>query len=300
MNFSNYLCIAISTYIIFLGVYIFRFPDRKKIQTYFLFLSGLFSFWILTFALRQFVNSQYRHLALDWMLIPTIFFPILLDRIVSLISKENHKLPIWKTGILSILVMYFLWASFTCSYSILNNQNDFSYTSTIHYHILIGYEVGFVSYCLLKLIRSIYLFSGEQRVRFSLMFIGVFVMLSFAILFIYILPLLGIFYGPLSSIGALIFFSFWAVAILQYNAFEIKYAVLDGDKVPALTRFSLNFFLFLFKILDPVGFRNSNLQYKKTFSSDFLVTDIKLRLRTDLDHYQRSEALARRYDQFIK
>ncbi|WP_004471199.1 LIC10906 family membrane protein [Leptospira santarosai] len=277
MNFSNYLCIGTSLYIFFMGMYIYKFPDRKKVQGYFLALAGSFSIWISFFVIRQYVTYDYRHYVLDWMLIPTIFFPIFLIRIVSLISNPNHKLPGWQIGIIWIFVLYFLWAAISCSFSVLIDKFNYKYTPTIHYHALIGYQVGFIGYCILKLMRSIVQFPGEQRVRLTLIAFGIFSVLFFALIFIYILPLLGFFYGFLSSIGALISVSLWAVAILQYNVFEIKIAVHEGQYVPILNRLSLNFYMSLFKILDPMGFKYSNFLYKRTCSLKFLCTDLRLR-----------------------
>ncbi|EMN63259.1 hypothetical protein FH593_13425 [Leptospira interrogans] len=299
MNISNLLCFGASIFVLFLGIYVYILPGRKKVQKHFLYLSGCFSVWILFFVIRQSVSYEYRHYALDWMLIPTIFFSILLDRIISLISNPEHKISKWKIGSISILVIYFLWAAVTCSYSILIDHINFKYISTIHYHILMSYQIGFVSFSISKLVKYIYSYSGVQRVRFTLMAIGVFTILSFAIIFLYILPLLGIFYGPLSAIGVLISVILWAIAVLQYNAFEIKYAMFARQPVPILNRISLSFFLLLFKILDPAEFRKSNFLYKRFLSIRILYTDIQLREKTDLDFFQRAEAVARRYERFI-
>ncbi|EMN68636.1 LIC10906 family membrane protein [Leptospira interrogans] len=299
MIISNLLCFVTSISVLILGIYIFILPDRKKVQKHFLYLSGCFSVWILFFVIRQNVNYEYRHYAFDWMLIPTIFFPIFLDRIISLISNPEHKIPKWKIGILFLVVIYFLWAAFTCSFSILIDHKDFKYIPTIHYHILIIYQTSFASFSIFKLAKHIFKYTGPQRVRFTLMAFGIINILSFAIIFLYILPLLGIFYGPMSSIGALISVILWAIAILQYNAFEIKYAMFARKPVPMLNRISLSFFLLLFKILDPTEFRKSNFLYKRFLSIRILYTDIQLREKTDLDFFQRAEAVARRYERFI-
>ncbi|WP_061248619.1 LIC10906 family membrane protein [Leptospira noguchii] len=296
MNFSNFLCVLVALFILFLGIYTFFLPDRKKIQAYFLYFTICFSIWLFSFVGRQFVSFEFRHIVLDWMLIPTIFFPILLDRIISLISDPKQKESKWKIGILSLIVIYFLWAAITCSYSINVNLSNFSYTSTIHYHIFISYQIVYVSFSILKLIQFIYKKSGAQRVRFSLMTIGVIIMLSFALIFIYVLPLKGIFYGSLSSIGALIHFIFWAIAILQYNAFDTKYSIFVQESVPLLNKISINLFLFLFKILDPKEFRKSDFLFKRFFYSRVLYAEMQLREKTDLDFFQRAEVLARRYD----
>ncbi|UOG32747.1 LIC10906 family membrane protein [Leptospira noguchii] len=299
MNISNFLCFVTSVSVLTLGIYTYILPDRKKVQKNFLYLSGCFSIWILFFVIRQSINYEYRHYAFDWMLIPTIFFPILLDRIISLISDPEQKESKWKIGILSFLVIYFLWAAFTCSFSILIDHNDFKYIPTIHYHILICYQISFASFSIMKLIKHIFKFTGAQRVRFTLMAIGIINILLFAIIFLYILPLLGIFYAAMSSIGALISVTLWAIAILQYNAFEIKYAIFARKPVPILNRISLSFFLLLFKILDPTEYRKNNFLYKRFLSIRILYTDIQLREKTDLDFFQRAEAVARRYERFI-
>lgn len=300
MNFSIYLCSGVATFIFFLGIYVFRIQERKKIQSVFLLLCTLMSTWIFAFAFRDFVSLQYKHLALDWMLIPTIFFPILLDQIVSLISDSNYKFQNWKKGILSGIVAYFIWAACTCSYSVIGDIEKFTYSSTIHYHFLIGYITVYTSYSIVRLMRSIFQSSGGQRVRAMLMATGIFVSLSFAIIFIYLLPLFGIFHGYLTSIGVLISIVLWAVAILQYDAFEMKLAIISGQKVPLLYRISLNPFLLIFSLIDPFEFRNRNFQMKASFATDFLYTDLNLRLNTDLSHRRRAEVLATKYERYIK
>ncbi|MGE8711461.1 LIC10906 family membrane protein [Leptospira interrogans] len=296
MNFSNLLCVLVAIFILFLGIYTYFLPDRKKIQSYFLYFTICFSIWLFSFVGRQFVSFDFRHIVLDWMLIPTIFFPILLDKIISLISDPEQKESKWKIGILFLIVTYFLWAAITCSYSINVDRSNFNYTSTIHYHIFISYQIVYVGFSILKLVKLIYKKSGAQRVRLTLMCIGVITMLSFALIFIYILPLNGMFYGSLSSIGALIHFIFWTIAILQYNAFDTKYSIFVQESVPLLNKISINLFLFLFKILDPIEFRKSDFLFKRFFYSRVLYAEMQLREKTDLDFFQRAEVLARRYD----
>ncbi len=300
MNFSIYLCTGVAGFIFFLGIYVFRIQRRKTIQSAFLLLCTLMSAWIFAFAFRDFVSIQYKHFALDWMLIPTIFFPILLDQIVSLILDSNYKFQNWKMGILSGIVVYFLWAAYTCSYSVIEDSEKFTYSSTIHYHLLIGYITIYTGYSILRLMRSLFQYSGGQRVRAMLMATGIFVTLFFAIIFIYLLPLIGIFHGYLTSIGVLVSILLWAVAILQYDAFEMKLAIISGQKVPLLYRITLNPFLLLFSLIDPFEFRNRNFQMKTSFATDFLSSDLNLRLNTDLSHRRRAEVLATKYDRYIK
>ncbi|WP_420843385.1 LIC10906 family membrane protein, partial [Leptospira alstonii] len=263
-------------YILFLGIYVFRIPKRKKIQTVFLYFCALLSIWIASFSVRQFVSMTYRQHALDWMLIPTIFFPILLDRIVSLIEDENHKVSKLYFGINFAFVVYFLWAAITCSYSVIEDKETFAYTSTIHYHLLMFYIVIYGSFSLSKLARNMLNCKGNQRVRFTLLMMGVLNLLVFAGILLYVLPIYGIFYGYLISISVLLSASLWSISILQYNAFEIKAAMLSGGKVPYLNRITLNFYLTLFRHLDPNEFRDKSVALKTALTTDMLYTDMNL------------------------
>ncbi|EMP08940.1 hypothetical protein LEP1GSC124_3602 [Leptospira interrogans serovar Pyrogenes str. 200701872] len=47
MNISNLLCFGASIFVLFLGIYVYILPGRKKVQKHFLYLSGCFSVWIL-------------------------------------------------------------------------------------------------------------------------------------------------------------------------------------------------------------------------------------------------------------
>ncbi|EMG11982.1 hypothetical protein LEP1GSC151_2141 [Leptospira interrogans serovar Grippotyphosa str. LT2186] len=111
---------------------------------------------------------------------------------------------------------------------------------------------------------------------------------------------MGIFKGYLIPIGLIPSSFLWAVAILQYDVFETKAAVLFGDKVPFLNRLSLNFHLILYSFLDPNEFQNKSVALKAVVTADILYTDMSLVLNTDLELNRRAELLARKYYQYIK
>lgn len=300
MNISNYLCIVISLYIFTLGIFVYLLPDRKKVKTNFSILCMLIAIWVISFTLRQFVKSEYRHLAFDWMLIPTIFFPILLDRIVTLISNPNNKISKVKFATLLTLSSYFSIAAFNCSYSIIIDTDNFTYTSTIHYHFLILYQISYSCFCAYKLKNYTNTFRGNQKVQFKLMSLGVIIILIFAVTFIYILPLMGIFQSYLATIGAIIALSLWSVAILQHNAFELKSDILSGKYVPLLKRITLYPFLGIFFILDPKEFQILSHEFKSNTVSDFLSSDLILKSTTNLNTNKRAEVLARKYNNYLK
>ncbi|EMN44074.1 LIC10906 family membrane protein [Leptospira weilii] len=290
--------------VLLLGIYVIRLEHRKnpKAPKYFFALSLSISLWSLLSGIRYLIPAETYTIAPSITLLPAIFLPFLLNHqfIMNLIQPDFRQR---KVIVLfnSIALIYFFFSCVSLNMIEIIDYQTSSYKPLLAYHILILYSFGSVGFSIFLILKKTITSSGSERVQFTLLGLGVLISLFTTILLVYILPIFaGIFKGYLTPIGLIPSCFLWAVAILQYNAFEIKYAILDGDKVPALTRISLNFFMLLFKILDPVGFRNSNLQYKKSFSSDFLVTDLKLRLKTELNHYQRSEALARRFDQYIK
>ncbi|MCG6195616.1 hypothetical protein LFX25_20445 [Leptospira sp. FAT2] len=300
MKFSIFLCIVSSVFVFFLGFYVYRIQENKKIQKAFFTLCSLISIWLLAFSARHIVSIEYRQIALDWMLIPPVLFPILLYRIISLIADENHKLNKFQFSLNTILSIYFVTAALTCSFSKIENVETFSYTSTIHYHLFMIYIFIYGIVSISKLTYLLKRDSGNQRVRLSLLLGGILNLLLFAAVLLYILPMFGIFIGYLVSVGVLVSVTIWSIAILQFDAFQIKYSVIEGKKVPLFNQFSLPLFLTVFKIVDPAGYRINNFQYKLRFTSSVLFSDLTLRSKTELGLKQRAEVLARRYDPFIK
>ncbi|TGM04816.1 hypothetical protein EHQ76_07145 [Leptospira barantonii] len=300
MKFSIFLCIATSVFVFFLGIYVLKIQDRKKIQKAFAALCTLISIWLLAFSVRHYVKIEYRQIALDWMLIPPILFPILLDRIISLIADDNHKISKFQLSLNTILSIYFITTALTCSFSKIEDVETFSYSSTIHYHLFMAFIFTYGAISISKIMYLLKRDSGNQRARISLMLGGIINLLLFTAILLYILPIFGIFLGYFVSIGVLISVILWSIAILQFDAFQIKYSVIEGKKVPLLSQFSLSLFLTIFKLVDPSGYRISNFQYKLRFTSSVLYSDLTLRSKTELGLHQRAEILARRYDPFIK
>lgn len=300
MNFPNTLTATSAFFIFFVGIYVYKVPDHRRIKIHFLILSSLISIWLSFFIIRQWVPIDFRQIALDWMLIPTIFFPTLLDQIASLIPNQNYKISKIKFGILSMIILYLLWAAFTCSYSRIEDKIKFSYSSTIHYHILISYIVLHSGHSIYKIFKFSFKFGGDDRVRFVLMNSGIFIVILASLIFLYVLPIMGFFAGYLTSIAIVIAMLLWAVAILQFDAFETKAAILAGEKLPTLNKITLPTFLTLFKILDPMTFRLQNFALKKAFALNFLNSDFHLKINSDLGLQKRAELLARKYDRYIR
>ncbi len=82
--------------------------------------------------------------------------------------------------------------------------------------------------------------SGDERIRSFLMLTGLVIALSVSIIFVYILPLMGLFKAYYSALGLLPFAIFGAVAILHYDAFKIRELVMNGSSLPLLNRVFFN------------------------------------------------------------
>ncbi|WP_125184834.1 LIC10906 family membrane protein [Leptospira kmetyi] len=300
MNISNFSTIVASIYIFVLGVFIFLLPDRKKIKNSFALLCLLISIWIVSFWIRQIVPIDFRHFVLDWMLIPTVFFPILLDKIVSYISDPNHKMKKIKFGALFFLSTYFIAIGIACEYSKIYDYERLLFSSTIHYHSLMLYHVLYTAYCTYKLNLFAKGMQGNQRVRLRLMSFGIVFIIIFAFGFLYILPMVNFNAPYMAPIGALLCMSLWSVAILQYNAFELKSDILSGKEVPFLNRITLYPFLGIYSILEPVEYEERKLEFNTNTVSDFLTGEQILKSNTNLNMKKRAEVLARRFDKYIK
>ncbi|EMO61331.1 hypothetical protein LEP1GSC133_0759 [Leptospira borgpetersenii serovar Pomona str. 200901868] len=142
---------------------------------------------------------------------------------------------------------------------------------------------------------------GDERIRSFLMLSGILIALLFAIIFCYILPLNNIFLGVYSAFGLLIFAILWSVAILHYDAFEIRELVIEGAPTPILSRIFSFCVLGLYRIMDGHGY------HLKLIASKALVTmniadkhfDLAIRYPT-LERLERAKLVADIYNRRIR
>ncbi|EMN43710.1 LIC10906 family membrane protein [Leptospira weilii] len=304
MQSTNFLNIAIGIFLYLLGRYVNNIIPRKEVQKNFFLLCISLSLWMFCLGLRHFLPLEFRELALNWTLIPIIFTPYLLYKIVQSVFYKNENPSKLSQGINIGILLYLL--SFTVSNNAVKIQNQelFSYIPTIHYHFIIGYITIYIVYSCFLMLIAIFKFQGDLRVRAFLFFTGTLIALVFSILCVYIFPLLGYFYASKSILGFLPFSIIWAIAILHYDAFEIREHIIEEElSLPFLNRISSLPILKLFQILDPEEYcsriilSKTNVVLKITsINSDLLNRENS----KSLNNKDRAEVLARIFFQRIR
>ncbi|EMO39815.1 putative membrane protein [Leptospira noguchii serovar Autumnalis str. ZUN142] len=302
MNIPLLISFVCSLVVILLGIYVFRFGHRKnlKIPRYFFALSLSISLWSLLSGIRYVIPKEIHAIAPSITLLPAIFVPFLLNQLVMNLIRSDFKQKKLIFFIdLAVMVYLFLSCISLNMIEMVDYQTS-SYNFLPAYHVLIMYSFGYVGLSIFLILRKVIIASGSEKVRFTLLALGISISLFTTILFVYILPLLGISKGYFIPIGLIPSSFLWAVAILQYDVFETKAALLFGDKVPFLNRITLDFHLILYNFLDPNEFQSKSVALKAVVTADILYTDMSLVLNTDLELNSRAELLARKYYQYIK
>ncbi|MBE8365423.1 LIC10906 family membrane protein [Leptospira borgpetersenii] len=302
MNIPLIISLLCSLVVILLGIYVFRFGHRKnsKIPKYFFALSLSISLWSLLSGMRYVLPKEIHAIAPSITLLPVIFVPFLLNRLVMNLIESDFKQKNVLFFIDLVVITYLFLSCISLNMIEMVDYQTSSYNLLPAYHVLIIYSFGYVGFSTFLVLRRAIFASGFERVRFSLLSLGIIISLFTTILFVYILPILGIFKGYFIPIGLIPSSFLWAVAVLQYDVFETKAALLFGDKVPFLNRLTLNFHLILYSFLDPNEFQNKSLALKAVITANILYTDMNLLLNTDLELNRRAELLARKYYRCIK
>ncbi|RHX83192.1 hypothetical protein DLM78_22985 [Leptospira stimsonii] len=134
---------------------------------------------------------------------------------------------------------------------------------------------------------------------------GIILTLTFAIIFIYILPLMGIFYAYWSSIGVLISILLWAMAILHFDAFETRSFIMRNPyvarrQIPILSRYTFKPILALHRLLDPLDYRiklrNSRVEIVRYLLHYHLI----LMKDSNLNHSTQVRKLTSIFERFMK
>ncbi|EQA46628.1 hypothetical protein LEP1GSC050_0437 [Leptospira broomii serovar Hurstbridge str. 5399] len=110
----------------------------------------------------------------------------------------------------------------------------------------------------------------------------------FILIFIYFLPLIQIFHALLISIGIIISFFLWAIATLQYDAFEIKDRLLSRQKISFSVRISLPVSLLVYHLADPSDYNKKLLDVRSRIASSLIEFNNELFAKTSLEGDEKS------------
>ncbi|EQA79703.1 hypothetical protein LEP1GSC193_0316 [Leptospira alstonii serovar Pingchang str. 80-412] len=237
---------------------------------------------------------------MNWTLIPILFTPYLFYALVRSLFEDHFAPSRWNLFINLIALCYLIFTAATGSVAEIQDRSIFSYRPTYNYHLSIVYCGIYISFSFIILVKKAFQNRGDLRVRAFLISVGTFIAFSVSILCVYILPLCGYFYAPKAAFGLLLAFIFGAVAILHYDAFEIKEKILEGEKLPLINRiFSLPV-LGLYNLLDSPQYGFKLLNSKSMVTLGILTENYKLQKSTDFDVEDISGIIADRFKKRIR
>lgn len=210
----------------------------------------------------------------------------------------------WKSIGNIIVLVYLMISILNCKVVHLTEPDIFAYTPTWIYHLLIGYCSFYILFSSIQVLILIFQKRGDDRVRSFLFFSGIIISLFVSLIFVYILPLHGYFLASNSAFGIMISSLLWAVAILHYDAFEIREHIIDGDsQLPLLNRIFSVPILKLFQILDPEEYCNRIVLSKTNVILNVTTVFDELKNREEakkLNTKERAELLARIFNRRIR
>nr|WP_235596870.1 histidine kinase N-terminal 7TM domain-containing protein [Leptospira alstonii] len=287
-------------FLLFLGGYVYRIPPHKNVQKYFFWLCVSLAAWRFCFGFRFLIPFEFREIVLNWMLIPILFTPYLFHAVIRSLFG-NHFAPSRSNLIFnSIILCYLIFTAATGLVAEIQDRSTFSYRPTYNYHLIIAYCGIYISFSFIILVKRAFQNRGDLRVRAFLLSVGTFIAFTVSILCVYILPLYGYFYAPKAAFGLLPSSILWAVAILHYDAFEIREKILEGERLPILNRiFSLPV-LGLYNLLDSPQYGFKLLNSKSMVTLGILTENYKLRKSTDFDVEDISGIIADRFKKRIR
>lgn len=303
MDLPLLICIAISSYITFIGIYINTFKPVKPVQKYFLVFCLSTGAWVLWFALRLYFPDSWRAQAINWTAIPAMLIPFSFYFCAKSYVNSDYKLSFWIIFPNAGLAGFLLYKALRCELVDavgLSLTGGVVYSFTPYYHVFVIYLSVIVLLGFSLIARNAYLHRGAVRVNSVIFAVGGIGGLVIAVFFIYILPLLGIFAQYLASIGMFFTISFWAVGILNFDAFEIKSQLLSGEEIPFLLRAALPVLLALYSVLDPVGYKDRLLSDHADVTFYMLLRGHELTLETSLEPEEKARLIAEKFERYLK
>ncbi|MBM9500562.1 hypothetical protein JWG44_09915 [Leptospira sp. 201903071] len=262
MNVSLDINLFCSFIVLSLGIYVFKSSVVKPpyVRSYFFALSTVLSIWVFASGIRYFIPDSLRPIAPNWTLISVTLAPFLMNRLTNFIIDEKYRPSRFRKSFDIVLVGYLVLSCLFLKTIEVKNYDTSVYKTYFAYHILIFYSILYVGNSIYLMYKKAWNSRGAVRVRFTLLLLGTSVGLLVSILFVYILPFFGISKGYLSSLGLIPSTLFWAVAILQYDAFQTRAMVLRSHfiakrQLPLLSRLTFKPVLALHYLMDPLDYR---------------------------------------------
>ncbi|EMJ92767.1 LIC10906 family membrane protein [Leptospira alstonii] len=300
----NIYNVSTGIFLLFLGVYILRIPPGKSVQKHFFGLCLLLAFWMFGLGFRGTLPTDLRGIVLNWILIPVLFIPIMLYTIVNSIFGNKNKLSKLRFILNFIVLPYLLFVTSIGDAVKIQDPFVFSYHPTINYHLIIAYSTFYVSLSCISILQAMIRDKGDERVRAFLLLSGIIIALFATILCVYVFPLLGLFYSSKLAVGLLPFSIIWAVAILHYDAFEIREHILEGEQpLPLLNRIASIPILKLFWFLDREEYYSRIISSKANVIQNVTHIHHELLWREEassLNAKERAELLARIFSKRIR
>ncbi|TGK06325.1 hypothetical protein EHO60_14870 [Leptospira fletcheri] len=286
-------------FVLYLGIHVFRMVPKKPVQKYFLLLCICFSLWGFLFSFRGLLPLELKNLALNITVIPVLFAPYLFYRIVWFITEKEGE-PKTSLYVSSAIVLYLVGAALSSKMGVLTNPETFEAKGFLNYHLANAYCVLFSLRSMILLSKSSYEGSGMVKVRSALLLAGCLLGIWISIGFVYILPFFGLNKSYLASTGSVIFALSWSVAIIHFDAFQVRERVLEGSGIPILKRITLGLVMQVYRILDPIGY-NLNLQMShEKFISDLLDHSNYLLSIPGSRKSERTKILRSRFKRYIR
>ncbi|ASV13097.1 LIC10906 family membrane protein [Leptospira santarosai] len=293
--------IAIGLFILYFGIYVYRIDPKKRIQTYFLLLSVVLALWMGGLAFRSFFPLTYREIFLNWILFPVVYIPFFLDLVVCSLMRKKFKFNFYRIVSVFVILPTFSLISLFGAFVKLNDPIRYTYSPYINYHLFIFYIIVSVAHSTFSLGRVMVRRSGDERIRSFLMLTGLVIALSVSIIFVYILPLRGLFKASYSALGLLPFTVLWAVAILHYDAFKIRELVMNGSSLPLLNRVFSIVVLSLYRLMDRNGYKIKLILSKTNVTLNIVDKHYELATRYPfLEKMERAEIVANIYRKRIR
>ncbi|EMK02892.1 hypothetical protein LEP1GSC166_1855 [Leptospira kirschneri] len=264
--------VCVSFFVFWLGIYVYRNSiQSESSQKWFLLFALSLGAWVFILGARNVVMLEWREFLHELTLIPVLFTPYLFFRFVKSIFNSDYKLS--RVGLVTntALILYFLYQAVTCQFVEFLDGDKFSYRPTYKYHIFIiycaTYFIGSLVVLWLDMLRY-----RQHKIQAILITIGTLIAVSICVLFVYVLPLHGIFLAPFASIGVAIAGLFFAAAALIGNALITNANIESGDPVPRFSRTVVLLVVVIYKYVDPIEF----LKKSETFSERVEKTKNKL------------------------
>lgn len=290
MDVVFWISIFCSSTVLYLGIYVFNVanPKATNIRVNFLALTVALSLWVLGSGCRNLIPESLSRTLPNLILISVAFVPFFLKELtISILERKQTRLKEFQN--LEYILLGYLVISCLLSNTITISEGGISiYTPLLAYHVLVGYSTFSIGVSVYWMSKQAILSRGIIRVRSALLMLGTLFGFLISILFVYVLPLLGIFKGYLAVFGILGWVFLWSVAVLQYNAFETRAIFLRSRfmarrELPLLSRLTFKSVLSLHALLDPLDYRlqlrnsrvevvNYIMQYHMTFQKNSTMT----------------------------